>query len=454
MFSFLQGRPYRLILFGGREEISVDDVTRYRNTGQWTDYYFAFQKARHVMAEHPQDTEFRMVLVTDAILDPSPEDWADMSVPPGEDLRAHVAGRTVALLREMAVPLYVILVGDVPAAAVKGRPERAPGLILEMTQAANGARATPLAQTVASFLNDDGVLLKRYVFRVQSSEGLAAIKPVVTRIVAPASAAVETGLFAGLLLPLVLFLFLLIGVLVREFPGPGDVEVLELPIAAPVNVAVDRLHREEGGGWSKVGLSLVADPRDAAATFSLRPPEIDLTGAGVDLSAADAETRALLPLSPDELRRTIEDRAKGGTKQQKIFDLNLDYMAKALVPAEAERILRAPAADRHHIPAIEFLRAKARLLSDDALRHALLDPHVHVVTYGRAGERKDLGPGDAVRIGPYSFVVQEIARGGRKDVRLVLRYKRIPSVLGLKNWLPRRLQQAARFRRRSQRMVS
>src|SRR2546425_3348669 len=42
MFTFLQGRPYRLILFGGRQEVFVDDVTRYRNNGQWTDYYAAF----------------------------------------------------------------------------------------------------------------------------------------------------------------------------------------------------------------------------------------------------------------------------------------------------------------------------------------------------------------------------------------------------------------------------
>src|SRR5215475_7191409 len=42
MFTFLKGQPYRLILFGGKREITVDDVSRYRNNGQWTDFYFAF----------------------------------------------------------------------------------------------------------------------------------------------------------------------------------------------------------------------------------------------------------------------------------------------------------------------------------------------------------------------------------------------------------------------------
>src|SRR5512135_3610186 len=41
MFGFLRGHRYRLVLFGGRRENAVDDLTRYRNDGQWTDFYFA-----------------------------------------------------------------------------------------------------------------------------------------------------------------------------------------------------------------------------------------------------------------------------------------------------------------------------------------------------------------------------------------------------------------------------
>src|SRR5919197_1156542 len=75
MFTFLRGQPYRLILFGGRDEVYVDDVQRY-----------------------PPRTEFRLILLTDAILDPNPEDWADMGVPPGADLRAHVASKKLDML--------------------------------------------------------------------------------------------------------------------------------------------------------------------------------------------------------------------------------------------------------------------------------------------------------------------------------------------------------------------
>src|SRR4029079_4645003 len=89
MFTFLKGRPYRLILFGGRREVYVDDATKYRNNGQWTDFYFAFDKARELAAaDYPPNADLRLVLITDAILDPAPADWADMNVPEGVDLKA------------------------------------------------------------------------------------------------------------------------------------------------------------------------------------------------------------------------------------------------------------------------------------------------------------------------------------------------------------------------------
>jgi len=54
MFSFLQGQPYRLVLFAGRRETSVDDVSKYSNHGQWTDFYAAFEQARELMKGYPR----------------------------------------------------------------------------------------------------------------------------------------------------------------------------------------------------------------------------------------------------------------------------------------------------------------------------------------------------------------------------------------------------------------
>jgi hypothetical protein len=454
MFTFIQGNPYRLVLFGGRREVFVDDVTDYRNNGQWTDFYFAFQKARELMAaDYPPDTDFRMVLVTDAVLDPSPADWADMNVPEGVDLRAHVVERTLALIREMKVPLYVILIGEPPTGGSRGSPERAPGLILDMVKAANGAKAAPFAQSVASFFSDDGLLLKKFVFRVEPQEGLPKLAPIVARIAQPSTAGVEVKFLSALVLPLGLFLALLVGILVRAFPGPGDVEVLELSVNTPMHVAVDRLHRVEGG-WSNAGLSLVGEAKEAAGTFTYQAPTLDLTGTGIDTTGLDTTVAWLLPLPLDELRKAFDDIQAKGTKDEKIFALNLDYMAKNIDPKEAERILTTPVASRRSVSATDFLRAKSHLLSSEALRKALLEPRVQFIGYGRGAERKELKPGTAVRIGPYGFLVQDVARGGRRDVRLVLHYDRIPSLLGLKSWLPDRFQQVFRFRRSSQRVVS
>src|SRR5260221_2826224 len=289
MFTFLQGQPYRLVLFGGRKEIFVDDVTRYRNNGQWTDYYFAFDRVRELIKEYPAGTSFRIILVTDAIPDPEPADWLDQGVPPGADLKAFSNQKLLALIGAMKTPLYVVLVGEPPKDGVRqGDLERAPGLILDMVNAANGAKASPTAQSLASFFKDDGLLLKKFVYRVEPHEGLQKIEPVVKRIVAPSRPRVELGFLGGLVLPIVLFLFLLLGLLVRSFPGPGDVEVVELKDGVPAYVAVDKIHKVESGGWGTTGLSLVADARDAPATLTYQAPNIDLTRHGPAPAAAVA----------------------------------------------------------------------------------------------------------------------------------------------------------------------
>jgi hypothetical protein len=458
MFTFLQGQPYRLILFGGRSEIFVDDVTHYRNNGQWTDFYYAFLKARQLIQEYPPGTEFRIVLLTDAIVDPGPDDWPDVASPAGADrrhfIRRHSIQKTLTLLREMKQPLYVVLVGNAPIEGdIREDIEQAPTMILDMVRAANGASATPFAQTVASFFGDNGLLLRKFVYRVAPHEGLKKVEPVVRRIVAPPTAGVELQVFSFFVLPLVLFLVLLIGILVRSFPGPGDLEVLELSIGLPAHVDVDRLHKIDEG-WASTGLSLVGEAKDAVATFVYQAPAIDLSGKGLDTDGLEPAGVRLLPMAIETLRSTLDEFANQGSKDEKIFVLNLDYMAKNMEPAEAERLLTLPIPERRRVNPLDFLRAKAHLLSNDPLRRRLTEPRVGFVSYGKHSERKEIGPGSAVKIGRYGFVVKDVSRGGRKDVRLSLYYDRVPSLLGLKNILPDMFQRTFRFRRSSQRLVA
>ena len=90
-------------------------------------------------------------------------------------------------LRRMGVPLYVILVGDTPPGGEPTAldPERSPALIFDMVRAANGMQAAPWAQSLSGFFGDDGLLLKKFIYRVAPAEGLKKVEPVVRRIVAP-----------------------------------------------------------------------------------------------------------------------------------------------------------------------------------------------------------------------------------------------------------------------------
>jgi hypothetical protein len=454
IFSFLKGQPYRLILFGGRREIFVDDVERYRNDGQWTDFYSALIKAREVMASYPPKTEFRMILLTDALFDPRPDDWSDQGVPPDVDLKGYGMERTVALAREMKVPLYVILVGELPGGVQLYTAERAPRFIMDLVSAANGAQAGPTAQTLASFFDDNGLLLKKFIFRVAPEQGLKKLEPVVKRITTPARPWVELKLVTYLVLPAVLFLLLLLGILVRSFPGRGDVEVVELALGQPVHVAADRMHKLEAGGWAPSGLSLVADSKDALVTFAYQAPPLDLSGAGLDGSGLDALSHEILGLPLDDLSRRLQHFANEGTKEEKIFALNLEYMAQNFDAKLAERLLSTPPAERNRFTALDFLRAKTHLLSNDALRAEFTEPRAQATVYGPGGGRKDVFPGARLALGRYGFVVKTVEKGGRKDARLVLGYDRVPSMLGLKSWLPGWLQRAFRLRRSNQRVVS
>jgi len=453
MLGYTEGARHRLILFGGREEISVDDPERYRSEGKWTDFYGAFVKAREVAGTYPRGTDLRMVLLSDAIVDPDPDDWPDIG---GEaELARENIRRTIDLLREMEIPLYVVLVGaPPPEGQIAGDREQSPGFVLEMVRAANGAKAAPFAQTLASFFADDGLLLRKFVYRVHPEEGLQTIEPAVRRIAAPARPGVELRIFGSFVLPLVLILIALLGLLVHSFPGPGDREMLELTFDQPTHVAADRLHRTREGPWSAQGLSLVAEPRTAAATLTLLRPRADFGAHGLDASDLSPADAALLSLDLDELRSRVAALIDSGSREEKIHALNLDYMARSLGPEEVERILASPDAERARMPAVDFLRAKVHLAGDDALRSRLLAPRLQVALYGREAGRLETRAGSTVKVGRYGFRVAEIIPGGRRDARVALEYDRVPSLFGLKTILPSRFQRAFRFRRSRQRLVS
>ncbi|HJS74542.1 MAG TPA: hypothetical protein VJ921_09655 [Vicinamibacteria bacterium] len=442
IYTFLAGQPYRLVLFGGRDEIFIDAPQHYKNSGQWTDFYFAFDATRGLIAEYPEGTEFKIVLITDGKIDPSPEDWTDQQVPPGADLKSVSGERTIELLATLREPLYVIVIGqdvDLP-------------LIQRMVVAANGEiAASEYAQGIADFFADDGMLLRRFIFRVEANEGLEKIEPVVTRIATPPSPRLELYISSSLLLAIAM----LVGVGVRSFPGAGDREVVELRTGEPVHVAVDRLRRlsSDVPAWSWKGLSLVESSKSAVAMLTAQEDSVTLPPTGFALEGLDAASRALIVLRLPELRERLEALAKDGNKDEQIYALNLEYVAKDMEEPRVERLLMSSPSERKKFSASDFLRAKVHLLHNEKLAKKLTGACVVSKIYGLNAQEQELRPGSKIQLGRYEFRVDELTKGGRKDLKLGLSYERVPSPLFLKRLVPASVQRALRLRRSHERVV-
>ncbi len=442
IYTFLEGQPYRLVLFGGRNEVHIDQPQYYRNSGQWTDFYFAFFAARELTKEYPAGTEFKMVLITDGKIDPSPAEWADQQVPPGADLRTFSGDRTIELLGQIRQPLYAILIGKEVNLA----------LIQRMVVAANGEMAaSESAQGIADFFADDGMLLRRFIFRVEEDEGLEEIRPMVTRIATPASPKVELYIASSLLIAVAM----LVGVGVRSFPGTGDREVVELRTGEAVHVAVDRLRRVSSDvpAWSWKGLSLVESSKSAVAILTAQVNSVALPPTGFALDGLDATSSALIVLPLPELRERLEALSRDGNKDEQIYALNLEYVAKDMEEPRVERLLMSSPAERKKFAASDFLRAKVHLLHNEKLGKKLTGACVIYKVFGLKAQEQELRPGSKVQLGRYEFRVDELTKGGRKDFRLGLSYERVPSPLFLKRLVPASVQRALRLRRSHERVV-
>lgn len=442
IYGFLEGQPYRLVLFGGRKEIHVDEPQYYRNSGKWTDFYFAFEATAELMKQYPEGTDFKMVLITDGKIDPSPAEWKDREVPPDADLKIVAGDRTIALLEQIRQPLYVILIGQ----------ELDLALIQRMVVAANGEMAaSEYAQGIAEFFADDGLLLRRFIFRIEEDEGLEEIAPIVTRIATPATPKVELGIAGSLLIAVAM----LVGVGVRSFPGAGDREVVELRSGEAVQIAVDRLRRlsSDVPAWSWKGLSLVESSKNAVAMLTAQEDSVKLPPTGFDLEGLDATARALVGLSLPALRERLDRLAQDGNKDEQIYTLNLEYVSKDMEEPRVERLITSSPAERKKLSVNDFLRAKVHLLHNEKLANKLTGACVVCKIYGLKAQEQELRPGSRIQLGRYEFRVDELTRGGRKDFRLGLSYERVPSPLFLKRVVPGVVQRALRLRRSHERVV-
>lgn len=263
----------------------------------------------------------------------------------------------------------------------------------------------------------------------------------------------QAAIFAGSLLVIIA---VLVGVGVRSFPGAGDREVIELRTEQPVYIAVDRMRRlsSDVPAWSRKGLSLVESSRQAVAVLTARKESTELSPAGYSLSSLDPTAAALIELPLPALRERLAELAQNGDKDEQIYVLNLEYVAKDMEEARVERAITASPYDRGKFAAADFLRAKVHLLHNEKLSKKITGTCVTCKIFGLKAEEQELRPGSRVRLGRYTFRVDELAKGGRRDYRLGLTYEQVPSPLYLKRFVPEVVQRGLRLRRTHERIVS
>jgi hypothetical protein len=322
-----------------------------------------------------------------------------------------------------------------------------------MVGAANGTLAVNrYTQGISEFFEDDGVVLRRFIYHIEPKKGLEQIEPIVKRISKPVSYSVEISLVGALLL----IMGILVGVGVRSFPGPGDQEHLDLRIEQPFHVIVDGRTKLASGisAWSRKGLSFAESTKNASASFTLQEGGQTFSPDGYDLSFIDGIPGELVHLPLPELKRRMDELLKSGDKSEMIEALNLDYVAPDFDAAKAQKLLTLPEVERRTADVMEFLRAKIHLLHNDDLCAKLTGARVDCLIYGSEGNKLELRPGDRFDLGRYTYRVENLVKGGRKDYRLTLSYEGAPSALFLKRIVPGFIQQMLRFRRSHERLVA
>ena len=71
--------------------------------------------------------------------------------------------------------------------------------------------------------------------------------------------------------------------------------------------------------------------------FEVWETSLDLSGVGLDTAGLDGTTQYLLPLGIDDLKRALSTYSEDGSKDEKIYALNLDYVAKNMSAARRTR---------------------------------------------------------------------------------------------------------------------
>jgi len=150
----------------------------------------------------------------------------------------------------------------------------------------------------------------------------------------------------------------------------------------------------------------------------------------------------------------LEFLKRSGDEQHMKFATELDDRGRRFNPDHAKQLLTTTPMKRRVVDGGEFLMAKVHLLHNQTLYSLMSETQVKCNIYGTDGESQVLSVGCTLSLGPYTYRVEELAPGRRKDFRVTLTYTEAPSPLWLKLIIPNSVQKLIRFRRSQERMVT
>lgn len=437
--ALLENFENRLILFGGRGEVVIDEPSRFINDGMHTDFFFAFQAAVGIRNEYPPDCPVKIILITDGLLDAFVTDYPNEGLSRKVQAMEYSLDQTLKLLEENPVETYIILLGE--------RYELA--IMEQISITANGfARANPLMEKAAEFLGNDGLLLKQFIFKHEPEAGIEEMKEIVRTITTDDTPYFENFLFIGLIIAGLVAVVLYF----RSFPAVGDQEIIELVEGVTVLVGAEvknpSVIANPAHFSRKRGFQYVTSTTSALASLSYQQRKLDFSSRGCkDLDKLTPIQRSLLEEDLQRVAIRLNEMEREGRDEEIIVATDLRYYCSNLSMDQIRSIIQAREQDRSKVGALDLLHAKVYLSMAPDLMEELSEYRVLINIPSRNVVRAPVDKGRQYQLGGYRVLIVEVDKDSRYSARVVMEYLAIPSLLGLKRFLPAALQRTLRLRR-------
>ncbi len=391
----------RLVLFGGRDEIVMDDISKFNNSGLHTDFYYAFKAAIDLTKEYPKKCKFKIVFITDGILDAYPSDYKEFGIASKDEAMSLSKNMLYRLLRDNKIPTYIILLGN----------EYDMDFMRRIAQEANSSLlVNPFVETVANVLKNNSYFFKKFIYVIHKNSPKGKIKTIVKEISQKKKFKFEIFVVLFVLIILILIWFISL----FKSPKPGDIEEFFVYYDSPTFIGVD-----------KGVLKVLPSKYGAVASFTYRFK--DLNDYKKKLKGVDKLNRYekfLLGCDIKEFFDRLREMEKSNDEEEARTAMDLSYYCSNLDDKEIERIFNNPQSDG--IDAKKFLLIMAYFSMAQEVYEKILKKRFFVSVLKGKLIKKELSIGDVVEIGGYELKLLKINDNGDNGVFVEFEILKVP----------------------------